>query len=737
MAGPLTVLTTAHGGTKLNKVGAEELLVLAPATPTVLPASASASWVVRLSPRAFAVVWTLLLGLHALSLTHAALIVYVYHYLVVQQLESTMTYLGADVNELYPAVVTCYTVLCVAHAVALLPPILFSIHQRRLVLSAPPAAWPLVAPWRRSSRRIVDAVRLSVRSLASTISPSFSAEHPLSWLLRVVRGGYTAMFSSTGLFGVGYRHFDLVFRLMEVVEIACQAYQAWKLSHLVATVWINRLVAVIIALNCVSTPLLHQLLPRHAARRRILSLLLDAVLDFVMITVVPVAIFKPYLDAFDSALSDFPLILYYDDTWFTRAVAENKQVFFTSPTDLASKVLPSFMLFICLLTLRECFAEVATANSPPSRRTSSTLEQLSIRRLRSRRHRQVHSLLDIIIVAVGLLVLAAHLHATSPVEDAPVDGCFLRIRPWFVSTYNCAVLEINCALLGHSGDFERMTTTLQRLDPSTLHALVISSCDALEMPPVLQAFRWLQMLKLYNVTLRRWGPEAALTARTNPTIQLVYMAMTNFSSFPDGLLDLDFPPTLRDIEFAGTNLTTLPHDVQHRWTVMQFFVLEHSPGITSVPTALLPLKIPQLSLCSNGITEIPEELLRDQSFWTLGLAGNPIRGLPATIGRLESMYRLRLGFCDLERLPQWMLVPGDAAAGSATYQGYAAVELGRTPFCERFEGRDRGVVAAWDAAASLGFKISCLTGPKGSVKSIYPLEEEHRWRAKILSSSFS
>ncbi|KAJ0404676.1 hypothetical protein ATCC90586_002740 [Pythium insidiosum] len=607
MAGPLTVLTAAQAGNKLNKVGVEELLVPATATAAALPTSASvsasASWVVRLSPRAFAVVWTLLLGLHALSLIHAALIVYVYHYLVVQQLESTMIYLGADVNELYPAVVTCYTVLCVAHAVAL----------------------------------------------------------------------YTAVFGSTGLFGIGYRHFDLVFRLMEAVEIACQAYQAWKLSHLVATVWINRLVAVVIALNCVSTPLLHQLLPRHAARRRILSLLLDAVLDFVMITVVPVAIFKPYLDAFDSALSDFPLILYYDDTWFTRAVAENKQVFFTSPTDLASKVLPSFMLFICLLTLRECFAEVATGDAPPSRRTSSTLEQLSIRRLRSRCHRQLHLLLDIAIVAVGLLALGAHLHATSPAQGAPVDGCFLRIRPWFVSTYNCAVLEINCALLGHSGDVERMTTTLQRLDPTTLHALVISSCDALEMPPILQEFRWLQMLKLFNVTLRRWGPEAALTAKTNPTIQLVYMAMTNFSSFPDGLLDLDFPPTLRDIEFAGTNLTTLPHDVQHRWTVMQFFVLEHSPGITSVPSALLPLQIPQLSLCSNGITEIPDELLRDQSFWTLGLAGNPIRGLPATIGRVESMYRLRLGFSDLESLPQWMLVPGDAAAGSATYQGYAAM----------------------------------------------------------------
>ncbi|GLD98363.1 hypothetical protein PINS_up007060 [Pythium insidiosum] len=632
MAGLHVAQESALGTLKLNKAAVVPTLVDAVTTPRI----ASSSWVVRLSPRAFAVVWTLLIGLHTLSLAHAVLVLYVYHYLVVQQLESTMTYLGADVHQLYPAVVVCYALLSMAHTAAILPAVVDSIHQRQFVFSAPlssssSSAWSLVALWRRPSRRVADAIRRSVHSLASTATASTAVQPSCSLLScpqRVFGACYAVFFGSTGLFGIGYRHFDLVFRLMEIVEIACQTYQAWKLSHLVATVWINRLVAVIIAVNCVSTPLLHRLLPHRAMRRRILSLLLDVVLDFVMITVVPIAIFKPYLDAFDPALSDFPLVLYYDDTWFTRAVAENQQVFFTSATDLASKFLPSCMLFICLLSLRECFAELApgehsrSQSRSRSRRKSSTTEHQLIKRMQKPRcHRRLHVVLDVVIVAFSILVLAAHLHVTSVADGAELRGCFLSIRPWFVSVYNCAVLEVNCALQGHRGDVESLTRALQPVDSFTLHALVLSSCDSLEMPPILQRFERLQMLKLFNVTLRRWGSEAALTATMHPTIQLVYIAMTNFSVFPDGLLHPDFPPTLRDIEFTATNLTTLPSDVQHRWSVVQFFVLEQSPGITHIPPELLSLRIPQFSLCSNAIAQIPDETLELQSFWTLGLAG--------------------------------------------------------------------------------------------------------------------
>ncbi|DBA02622.1 TPA: hypothetical protein N0F65_011994, partial [Lagenidium giganteum] len=61
---------------------------------------------------------------------------------------------------------------------------------------------------------------------------------------------------------------------------------------------------------------------------------MHVLLDFVSSVVGPVAIFAGYLRDFNMDYEDFPLLNYYDDTWFIRAVAENQQVFVMSWLDL-------------------------------------------------------------------------------------------------------------------------------------------------------------------------------------------------------------------------------------------------------------------------------------------------------------------------------------------------------------------------------------------------------------------
>lgn len=123
------------------------------------------------------------------------------------------------------------------------------------------------------------------------------------------------------------------------------------------------------------------------------------------------------------------------------------------------------------------------------------------------------------------------------------------------------MLETNCEVLHHQGDHQNMTDALHGFDSSTLRALIITGCSALEMPPRIQDFPQLQMLKIYNSTITQWDDEAALTDTLHPTLMLLYIVHTNVTdphTLPAGLLSDDFPSSLRDVEFCVTNLVSLP-----------------------------------------------------------------------------------------------------------------------------------------------------------------------------------
>ncbi|KAJ0404682.1 hypothetical protein ATCC90586_002746 [Pythium insidiosum] len=361
-----------------------------------------------------------------------------------------------------------------------------------------------------------------------------------------------------------------------------------------------------------------------------------------MTVVPPVAIFISYARAFDPTIRDFPILYYYEDAWFTNAVAENQQVFVTSSLDLVSKYLPPFLEFFNLLTIRHLFLKQTQGASRPDKPQQQLSEQpTSLRPLAVSRVWSLPNLVQSLLTAIGVFVIVVHVHTTSVAWFGSKKGCHLSIRPWFASMYSCAVLEINCAMSHHEGQQDAIHQELLGFEPTSLQALIISSCPRLEVPPRLQIFRELQMLKIYNSTIVHWKSDAALSKTTHPSIQLLYMVYTNFTSFPDGLLSDEFPPTLQDIEFAATNLSSLPPIVKQQWKSIQYFVFERNAHVTTIPPAILDLQVPQLSLCANQIVDIPDALLRDQAFQTLSLAGNPLRRLPDDLGDLRQLRTIR------------------------------------------------------------------------------------------------
>lgn len=137
--------------------------------------------------------------------------------------------------------------------------------------------------------------------------------------------------------------------------------------------------------------------------------------------------------------------------------------------------------------------------------------------------------------------------------------------------------------------------------------------------------------------------------------------------------------------------------------------------------ALVELKVPQLSLSGNQIRSIPDRLLEDQAFWSLGLSHNPITTLPETLGSLNDLYRLRLGYTGLSSLPDWMM-DASVVAATDTFEKVVDVKLGGSPVCAR------------RSATTRSFVLDCTTDPKENWPLVYPLQEEDALRATRLAS---
>lgn len=696
-----------------------------------------------LSRSHFRAYWLLFFVTHVLSIAVCLGVIVVNRYLQDDDIGDILVFLGGSPRYFLKHVVVANALLLAGHLYELLKMVFHSVFHKRLLFSAPIEQQPTKIQEGPSSRAVTSMLSQSKSTLSGVIS------------------FFTTMFARKGSFGIEGAHYDAVYMAVEVVSITVRVFQAYCISTWIPRLWINRLFVLFAMLSCFSIPALKLwILPAQQLKKRMALLVADSTFDFITSMMLPTAIAIPYVLKYDTALADFPLINYYMDTWFVQAVSENQLVFAVSWFDFLSKNYPKFSCFFAMALIKTSISERCelTANGkrqfkrPPFRKrgvvvaptsalvtfASSPMRLPSVEEIttlvrdswRQRAVSKSYWLHNGFFILSGLFVLTFHaltVMRTWGGDAENASACLLKTHPWFGSSaYHCAIVEIRCTnhrLITSSGDADELDAFLRFLYPKTVKGLVFSSCARLQMPPVIAQFANLQLIKIYNSTIANWEGEATLTGTNHPHMQFVYIVNSNMTEVPEGLLSKDdFPPTLADIEFCGTNLTKLPLDVGVTWSPLYFFALERSPGISEFPAPLAQLQLSYIFLQSNSIVYIPDDLLANQTLRMLGLSNNPLERLPEKIGDISKLVQVFMRSTPVGELPAWMVTSLTESKDAVAPQTTVEVEASGSRLC-----------AELDASALLSvisplFALSCMVDDSPGANYFYPLEQENQWR---------
>ncbi|DBA03797.1 TPA: hypothetical protein N0F65_005687 [Lagenidium giganteum] len=175
-----------------------------------------------------------------------------------------------------------------------------------------------------------------------------------------------------------------------------------------------------------------------------------------------------------------------------------------------------------------------------------------------------------------------------------------------------------------------------------------------------------------NVTLIEWSENAALTQTHHPRARFVFLVQFNATSIPPGLLSSDFPELLMDIEICVSTLSDVPSNLPSLWPPGTWLFIDHS-NFTTIPDALVNMKVTFLSLSFNQISTVPAGLFMNPWLTLIGLSGNPISAIPEVPAQnLTTLDLIALDGTNVSSLPMWM----DNAFLTST-----SVYFGNTPLC--------------------------------------------------------
>ncbi|KAJ0407881.1 hypothetical protein P43SY_009168 [Pythium insidiosum] len=123
------------------------------------------------------------------------------------------------------------------------------------------------------------------------------------------------------------------------------------------------------------------------------------------------------------------------------------------------------------------------------------------------------------------------------------------------------------------------------------------------VPTQIQSLSSLLKFMIYNSTIVSWTAEASINDASHPDIISICVVLTNMTAVPEGLL-VGLPTGLQDIQFARTNLTTLPDELPQRWRKVTRLLFELSTLPDSFSGRSGPLG--SLTLSDNAaLTSLP------------------------------------------------------------------------------------------------------------------------------------
>lgn len=103
----------------------------------------------------------------------------------------------------------------------------------------------------------------------------------------------SSVFGREGLLGVDSVYFDDILAIRELFETGLHSYQAYRMTQLLPRLGLIRVYVVLLVMNCWYVPVLHSVYRDQHHKRRMASLLCDAVLDMLSSMGITLLIFDP------------------------------------------------------------------------------------------------------------------------------------------------------------------------------------------------------------------------------------------------------------------------------------------------------------------------------------------------------------------------------------------------------------------------------------------------------------
>ncbi|GMF26275.1 unnamed protein product [Phytophthora fragariaefolia] len=541
----------------------------------------------ELSPTAYIAMWFFIVVFHTACGTFLICVAVTYWFLTTGTMPFYVSDYSLTGTQYYHFYGFAFGMVGGMHGIQLLRLIFLSFRSRKFTFqSNTPSAQDFI-------KRVFTNHGL-IRGLSSR--PSFSRIRK-----RIMQFWYI-FFSHKGLFGVESEHFSTIFALREVLEVGAQTYQGYRASILLPRVGLNALVVALLIANCWSTAATEYFLRKTPALERAAALTCDALISFGIMTVVPLMIFVPYMEAFDIPNKLFKNgDFLYDPVAITKLVLENRLIFASGLFDFGTKLIPQLSIFLSLVTISELVTRGDVKVIPGA--TTETIQSVAVKSTAAKPDSIILSTdnknagasqssgerkallkykegtASALFFIWGSIVLILHALAAQRASHYKVVGCRAITRPWFSNGKEpCSSLVYDC----HAENvMSPNTSSFDRVDPAALSTLAIVHCPALVMPPDLQRFTNLAMIHIYNSTIVDWNVDSSISATEHTRLLSVLVGKSNMTEFPQGLLQ-PLPATMLSVQFSETNLTKILDDLYLRWHFLTTIVFENGI-LTEIP----------------------------------------------------------------------------------------------------------------------------------------------------------
>ncbi|KAJ8566580.1 hypothetical protein ON010_g6544 [Phytophthora cinnamomi] len=602
---------------------------------------------VKLSCYAFALWWAAILGVHVAVCLYNAIYAH-YYWMPYLDLITESFQIGMPRPYHHPIAIAHIT-MSAMHAIAILLMLGGSIWQRSLAFT----------PWASCTAEVKTEETKSDRTNSA--------------VLRSFTKAYDKVSDRHGLFGVNGVHFHRIQACREVIQTVFQTHQAYRMSMLLPRTLLNRFYVILIAMNCTSWAAVNSFFFQgDEARRRLAVIVLDCTLNLMACVGVQVIVVLSYSNLFDLKLQPRNYLVWYDNETIAIAVNEFQTVVIVSWMDLVSRIIFSLGLIATTTTLKELLQRlprntrrvslpalpdedtlrkeawgdqlgdivpVSTVKSGPKRLLLTLSRRGRGTNIRLRPKPLALRAVYFFMGGWGIVVLGFHMQAS---VQPLLPQCLVQVRPWAVSRPSCYLAGLDCHALGISGLSDEVDAQWSAFDSSTVVQLLIRHCPALEIPARLSEFHSLRGIKMYNSTIVDWGESVALTETNHPHMLKLSLIRVNMTDgvVPAGLLSVDFPPTVFEIELCVTNVREVPDDLDTIWPSNAYthIQVEYS-HLTVVHPALLRLRPGYLALTGNPITELPPGIFEIDSVILLGISDTNIHELPRNVTKLSASLK--------------------------------------------------------------------------------------------------